>query len=96
VGRKQGDPAQVETPIAQHRDDHGVLARGSGDGDTQVSLTLREMESLRAVREHGWERLARPEPSPVHFGDVRDEVRLDAAGLAEDLGQPAQEDVVGD
>jgi hypothetical protein len=73
-----------------------VLVRGSGGGDAQVGLAFRQVKSLCATGEQGGERLARPESSLVHFGDVGDEVRLDAARLAEDLGQAAQEDVVGD
>ena len=93
---EQGDRAQVKAPVAEHRQEHRVLARGAGDGDAQVGLTLREMESLRAVGEHGRERFTGVEASLVRLGNVGDEVRLDAARLAEDLGQAAQEDVVGD
>ena len=96
VRREQGDRAQVKAPVAEHRQEHRVLARGAGDGDAQVGLTLREMESLRAVGEHGRERFTRVEASLVRLGNVGDEVRLDAARLAENLGQAAQEDVVGD
>jgi hypothetical protein len=96
VRHEQGDPAQVEAPVAQHSQEHRVLVQGSGGGDAQVGLAFRQVKSLRAISEQGGERLARPESSLVHFGDVGDEVRLDAARLAEDLGQAAQEDVVGD
>jgi len=96
VGCEQGDRAQVKAPVAEHRQEHRVLARGAGHGDAQVGLTLREMESLRAVGEHGGERFTGVEASLVRLGNVGDEVRLDAARLAEDLGQAAQEDVVGD
>ena len=42
------------------------------------------------------ERFTGVEASLVRLGNVGDEVRLDAARLAEDLGQAVQEDVVGD
>ena len=96
VGRQVGDPAQVKPPVAQHRKDHRVLARGSGHGDAQVGLGLREVQGLRAVGEHGGEGFTSVEASLVHLGDVGDEVGLDAARLGEDLGQAAEEIAVGD
>ena len=69
---------------------------GSRHGDAQVGLAFREVQRSRAVGEHGGERLTRVQPSLVHLGDVRDEVRLDAARLSEDLGQAPEEIVVGE
>jgi hypothetical protein len=54
------------------------------------------VKSPGAIREHRREGLTGVELSPIHFGDVRDEVLLDAAALAEDLGQAAKEVVVGE
>ena len=54
-----------------------------------------KVQRSSAVREHGGERLARVQPSLVHLGDVRDEVRLDTARLHQDLGQAPEESVVG-
>jgi hypothetical protein len=96
VGRELDDPAEVKTPIAQHLEEDRVLAGRPGHGDPQVGLALREVESAGAIREHRREGLTGVELPPVHFGDVRDEVLLDAAGLAEDLGQAAKEVVVGE
>ena len=96
VGRQQGDAAQVKPPVAQHRQDHGVLARGSGHGDAQVGLGLREVQGVGAVGEHGGERFPGVEASLVHLGDVCDEVPLDAARLGEDLRQAEEEIVVGE
>jgi hypothetical protein len=95
VGCELGDPAQVKTPIAQHLEEDRVLAGRPGHGDPQVGLALREVKSPGAIREHRREGLTGVELPPAHFGDVRDEVLLDAAGLAEDLAQAAKEVVVG-
>ena len=73
-----------------------MLARGPGHGDPQVGLALREVKSPGAIREHRREGLTGVEPSLVHLGDVRDEICLDAARLAQDLGQAAKEVVVGE
>ena len=96
VGRQECDPAQVKAPVAQHREDHRVLAGGPRHGDAQVGLRLREVQGVRAIREHRREGLAREEPSGVHLGDVGDQLALDTARLREDLGQPGEEIVIGE
>ena len=73
-----------------------MLSGGSGHGDAQVRLALREVQRPSGVGKHGGERLTRVQPSLVHLGDVRDEVRLDTARLHQDLRQAPEESVVGD
>ena len=51
---------------------------------------------MRAVREHRGERLTGIQPSLVRLRDVGHEIGLHAARLPEDLGQAAEESVVGD
>jgi hypothetical protein len=96
MGREEGDPAEVEPPVAQHREEHRVLARGAGRGDAEVGLGLREVQGLGAVSEHGREGLTGVEASLVHLGDVGDEVDFEAAGLREDLAQATKEVLVGE
>jgi hypothetical protein len=79
MGRQKGDPAEVELPVAQHREENRVLARGAGRGDAEVGLGLREVQGLGTVREHRGECFAGVEASFVCFGDVVDEVGLHAA-----------------
>ena len=73
-----------------------MLPAGSSGRDAQVGLRLGEMEDVGAIREHGRRGLARVELSFVDLGDVRHEVRLDAARLPQQLGEPRQQLVVAD
>jgi hypothetical protein len=66
----------VEAPVAQHRQDQRVLEGGSSYGNAQVRFPFRQVQGAGAVSEHGGKRLASVQPSLVHLGDVRDEVRL--------------------
>ena len=95
VGRQLRDGAQVEASVAQHREKHRMLACGAGDGDAQVRLELGEVERLRTVDEHRGRGLAGVEPAGIHFTDVGDEVGLDAARVAQELGQATEQLVVG-
>jgi hypothetical protein len=54
------------------------------------------VEDVRAVDEHRRRGLAGVEASGLDLGDVGDEVGLDAAGLADEMGEPAKELVVGE
>ena len=73
-----------------------MLPGRPGGRDAQVGLGLGEMETLRAVGEHGRRGLTGVEPARVHLADVGDEVGLGAARLAKQLGQASEELVVGD
>jgi hypothetical protein len=91
-----GDARQMETAIPEHREEHRVLSSRPGHGDAQVGLGLGEVEDVCAVDEHRGGGLASVEAPCLHLGDVGDEVGLDAAGLAEEIGEPTQEVVVGE
>ena len=73
-----------------------MLPRRSGRGDAQIGLRLRKVEDLRAVREHRRRGRARVQAARVDLTEVGDEVGLDTPGLPQDLGETAQQLVVGD
>jgi hypothetical protein len=45
------------------------------------------VETLGAVLEHRWHRLARVQPASIDFANVGHEVGLGSAGVADELGQ---------
>ena len=94
VRGQQRDAAQVNPPVAEHLEEHRVLATRPRHVDPQRGLGLREMQHLDAVGVHGGRGLPGVEPARVHLGDEGDEVGLDAAGLLQHLGQAAQQIVV--
>jgi hypothetical protein len=96
VRRERGDPGQMETTVREHREERRVLPSRPGDGGPQIGLGLGEVEDVRAVDEHRGGGFAGVEVSSLHLTDVRDEVGLDAAGLTEEIGEPAEEIVVGE
>jgi hypothetical protein len=73
-----------------------MLPRGASGGDAEVGLGVREMEALRAVREHRGRGLTGVEPARVDLADVGDEVGLGVAGVAQQIGESAEQLVVGD
>jgi len=85
------DPAQVEPSVAQHGEEHRVLARGARHRDPQVSLLLAQVEYLGAVLKHRRGRLAGVEPALVELGDVRHDIGLDTSRLPHERGQAAQQ-----
>ena len=93
---EQRHPGEVEPPVAEHREQPGVPARGARDRDAPVGLGLGEVKGLGAVDEHRGEGLAREQTALVDLADVGDEVGLDAARLADELVQSPQQLVVGD
>jgi hypothetical protein len=68
-----------------------MTARTSG----RVRLRLGKVEPPRTVDEHRRRGLAGEEPSRVDFADVGDEVGLRAARLRQDVGEAAEQLVVG-
>ena len=95
-GHEERHPGEVEPPVAEHREQAGVRARGARDGDAAVGLGLGEVKGLGTVDEHGGEGLAREQTALVNLADVGDKVGLDAARLADELAQSPQQLVVGD
>ena len=73
-----------------------MLPRRTGRPDAEVGLRLGEVQDVHAVGEHRRKGLAGIEPSLFHLGDVRDDVGLDAPGLAHELGQAVEQLVVRD
>jgi hypothetical protein len=94
VGREKRDAAQVETTIAEHREEHRVLPCCASDGDTEVRLGFRGVQDLDAIREHRRASLSGIKPAVIDFSDVRDEVGLDPARLPQDLGEMAERFIV--
>lgn len=45
---------------------------------TYMTVVLGEVQDVRRVAEHRRRGLPKIEPAPVHFGDVRNELRLDS------------------
>jgi hypothetical protein len=80
----------MEPTVRKHVEKDGMLASGPRDGDPQIGLGLGEVEDVRAVAVHRRAGLPCVEPSPVDFGDVRDDVSLGMARIFEKLGQPTQ------
>ena len=73
-----------------------MLPRRPGRRNAEVGLGLGKVQDVRAVDEHRRKGIAGIEPSFVHLGDVRDDVGLDAPGLARKLGQAVEQFVVRD
>jgi hypothetical protein len=90
------DARQMEPAVREHRKEHGVLSSCPGHVDPQIGFGLGEMKDRRAVDEHRGGGFAGVEVSCFHLTDVGDEVGLDAAGLTEEIGEPAKELVVGE
>jgi hypothetical protein len=90
-----GDSGQVQAPIGEQDEEHRVLARRTRHRDAQVGLVLREVEDLGAVGEHRGAGFAGEEPPAVQFTDMGDEVRLDSAGPTQEVGEPAEQLLVG-
>jgi hypothetical protein len=95
VGCELADAGEVEAAVGQHVQEERVLARGSGGGDEQIGFRLGEVQDLFTVREHRRTGFASVEPSLVDLGDVGHEVGLDAARLAQKLGETREQLVVG-
>jgi hypothetical protein len=90
------DAGQVEPAVREHREEHGVLSSRPGHVDPQIGFGLGEMKDGRTVDEHRGGGFAGVEVSSLHLGDVGDEFGLDAPGLTEEVGEPAEEIVVGE
>jgi len=73
-----------------------VLPGRPRGGDPQVGLGLRKMQALEAVHEHRRRSLPRVQSPGVDLADVSDEVGLGVTGAGEELGETAEELVVGD
>ena len=89
------EATQVEPAVPERLQDCRVPACRAGYGDAAVGLGLREMQVLRAVREHRWEGMTGEEPSLVDLADVGDEVGLDAARLRHELPESPEQLVIG-
>jgi hypothetical protein len=69
---------QVKAPLAQDREEPGVLPCGACGGDAQIRLELGEVQHLRAVGEHRRRGLAGVELARIHFPNVGDEIGFDS------------------
>ncbi len=94
MGREERDAAQVQPAVPEHGEEHGVLARGAGDGDTKVRLRLRKVQDLDAVKEHGRASFPGVQAAMVDLPDVRDEGGLDPSRLLGELEQTVEELVI--
>jgi hypothetical protein len=72
-----------------------VLTCGTGRRDAQAGFAFREVKPLGAVGEHRRRRLPRVEASAVDLPDVDHDVDLGVPGAGEEVGEPAEELVVG-
>jgi hypothetical protein len=91
-----GDAGEMEPPVREHLQEHGVLTSRPGRGEAEVSLGLGEVKDVQAIDEHRGDGLAGVETSSLDLGDVSDEVGLGAARLTEKVGESAEEIVVGE
>jgi hypothetical protein len=96
VRSKLGDPGQVKAPIGQHHEKERMLARGSGHRDPKIGLGFREVKDVGAVGEHRRTRLAHIQAPLVDLADVRDQIRLDAPRLPEEIEETTKQLVVGE
>ena len=94
--RQQADTAEVQSSVAEHGQEHRVLAGRARHVDAEPGLGLGEMEDLDTPGEHRGHRFARPESPRIDLGDVGNEVRLDAPGLTQKIGQASEQLVVRD
>jgi hypothetical protein len=95
VGSEHRDRGEVEAAVRQHGQDDRVLPGSARSRDAQVGLGPREVETLRAVLEHGGRGLANVEPADVDLANVGDELGLGVPRVVEERGEPAEELVVG-
>jgi hypothetical protein len=95
VGNQLRDPAEVKAALLQQLQEPRVLPGGARHGDPQVGLVLREVEHLGAVREHRRTGFPSVQTPGVDLGNVGDQIRLDVPRPGEDVGQAAQQLVVG-
>ena len=72
IRRKLGDASQMKTPVSEHCQKYGVLARRPGHSDAEIRLSLRHMQSLGTVGKHRRESFPCIQPALVHFTDVSD------------------------
>ena len=86
----------MEPTVREHLQENGELTSGPCRGETKVGLGLGEVKDVHAVDEHRGGGLAGVETSSLDLGDVGDEVGLGAAGLAQEVGESAEELVVGE
>jgi hypothetical protein len=91
-----GDAGEMEPTVREHLQEHGVLTSRPGCGDAEVGLGLGEVKDVHAIDEHRGGGLAGIETSSLDLGDMGDEVGLGAAGLAQKVGESAEELVVGE
>jgi hypothetical protein len=94
--RQLGDCGQVKAAGRQHGQEHRMLPGRPGRGNPEIGLGLGEVQDARAVGEHRGECVTGIESSLVDLGDVGHHVGFDAPGLAHELGQAAEQLVVGD
>jgi hypothetical protein len=73
-----------------------MLQGGAGHPDPVVRLGIGQVQDVRAVLEHRRAGESGVEVPRLDLRDVGDERRLDAARLAEQVGESGEELVVGD
>jgi hypothetical protein len=96
AGREPGDAGEMEPTVREHLEEHGMLTSRPCRGEAQVGLGLGEVKDVHAIDEHRGGGLAGIETSSLDLGDMGDEVGLGAAGLAQKVGESAEELVVGE
>jgi hypothetical protein len=86
----------MEPTLRDHLQEHGVLTSRPSRGEAEVSLGLGEVKDVQAIDEHRGDGLAGVETSSLDLGDVGDEGGLGAARLTQEVGESAEELVVGE
>lgn len=89
MGSVRTELATLKTPVAEHLEEHRVLARCARNRDPQVGFVLGEMQNFSAVNEHRACSLFRKELPRIHFADVCDQIGFDASRLLQELRQAA-------
>jgi hypothetical protein len=94
VGRKESDRCEVQGAVGDELEDHGVRASRPRCVDPLICAAFGEVEKLNAVGVHRRAGRVEVQPSLVDLGDVREEDREKAAGVARDAAKTKKERVV--
>jgi hypothetical protein len=92
---EHGDRRQVEAAIREHRKDNGKPPRHPSHRDAQVGLCVGQMKPRGRVDMHGRARFSCMKPSPVHLGQMPDQLSLATPGSPNDLLEAGQQRIIG-
>ncbi len=96
VRRQLRDRAQVKAPIGQHGEHEREPSRQASRRDPKVRLGVRKVQPRRRIHMHRRTGLAKVQLSPVHLGQMPDQLRLDPTTAPDQIGEPSEQNIVGE